>query len=95
MEQRASYRFLTDTTVKCRIPASPASGTLSDISPHGCRLSFDHGLLLVGSTILIELLPGFHSIGRVAWKKDNVAGISFETTLGQSLVDHIRQDKSN
>ena len=90
MEQRASFRFLADATVSCRVPASPTSATVSDISTKGCRLSFDRGAVLPGSTILIELLPGFHTIGHVAWKKDNTAGIKFDTTLDESFLDHIR-----
>ena len=90
MEQRATFRFLADATVNCRVPASPRSATVSDVSTRGCRLSFDHGAVLPGNTILIELLPGFHAIGKVVWKKDNTAGIEFDTTLDESFLDHVR-----
>jgi hypothetical protein len=90
MEQRAAYRFLTDTTVHCRVPASPAKGTISDISTHGCRLRIGRGVILPGSTILLELLPGFHAIGHVVWKNERDAGIRFDTPLHNTLIDNVR-----
>lgn len=92
MEQRSNYRFLTDTTVNCRVPASPECATISDVSQDGCRLRFNSGIALPGSTILLELLPGFHAIGHVMWqdKSANAVGIRFETSLDQTLVEHVR-----
>ena len=92
MEQRSNYRFLSDTTVNCRVPASPESATISDISQSGCRLRFSKGVAMPGSTILLELVPGFHAIGHVMWKdKSNEAvGVRFDTPLDETLLDHVR-----
>jgi len=90
MEQRDTIRFLADLTVNCRVPASPTSGTISDISTSGCRLGIRSGVAIPGGTILLELLPGFHAIGQVIWKTEAEVGIHFEQRLDQTLVDHIR-----
>ena len=92
MEHRSNYRFLADTTVNCRVPASPECATISDVSQDGCRLCFSGGVALPGSTILLELLPGFHAIGHVMWqdKSHNAVGIRFETPLDETLVEHVR-----
>ena len=75
MEQRDTIRFLADLTVNCRVPASPTSGTISDISTSGCRLGIRSGVAIPGGTILLELLPGFHAIGQVIWKTETEVGI--------------------
>ncbi len=90
MENRVSDRFLADMIVNCRVPASPKCATISDISTHGCRLKIGKGIVLPGGTILLELLPGFHAIGRVAWKTENEAGVEFDAKLDQTMVDHVR-----
>lgn len=94
MEQRAAYRFISDTTVNCRVPESPERVTISDISANGCRLNFDQGTVLPGSALLLELLPGFHAIGRVVWKNGEEAGFQFQTRLDETLVDHIRSGEA-
>ena len=90
MEQRDTDRFLAELTVNCRVPASPTSATISDISTSGCRIGIGSGVVIPGGTILLELLPGFHAIGHVVWKAETEAGINFDQQLDQTLVDHIR-----
>ena len=94
MEQRAAYRFMSDTAVNCRVPASPERVTISDISANGCCLHFDHGTVLPGSALLLELMPGFHAIGRVVWKNGEEAGFQFQSRLDETLVDHIRSGEA-
>ena len=93
MKDRATPRFLTEMTVNWRVPPSPTSATIGDISATGCRIGVGSGLVMPGGTILLELLPGFHAIGHVVWKTETEAGINFDTPLDQSLVDHISDSR--
>lgn len=90
MEQRRAFRYLADMDVGCRVPASPKSVTIKEISIEGCRISVGDGSIVPGGTILLELLPGFHAIGMVIWHRDNEAGIKFDKSLHPSLIDHVR-----
>jgi hypothetical protein len=90
MQQRAAYRFISDTTVNCRVPESPDRVTISNISTSGCRLLFEQGTLLPGTALLVEVLPGFHALGKVVWKNGEEAGFQFDRCLDETLVEHIR-----
>lgn len=90
MERRLAYRFLADKAVNCRVPATPAIAQLVDISTGGCRIQVQSSLVVPGGTILLELVEGFHAVGKVLWRNGKEAGISFSQTLHQSIIDHVR-----
>lgn len=93
MKDRETPRFSAEMTVNCRVPASPTSATIEDISTSGCRIEVGNGVVMPGGAILLELLPGFHAIGHVVWKTETEAGINFDCPLDQSLVDHIADSR--
>jgi hypothetical protein len=81
--------------VSCRVPAAPNSATILDISAEGCRIKIANGVLVTGSTILLELMQGFHAIGTVVWKKIDEAGIKFDEGIHPSLVEHVSNHWAN
>jgi len=89
MEVRSLERVEAHMVVSCRVPAAPNSATILDISAEGCRIKIANGVLVTGSTVLLELMQGFHAIGTVVWKKNDEAGVKFEEGIHPSLVDHV------
>ena len=64
---------------------------ISDISPHGCRLTPNTLVMRIGQRVFIrpEGLEGVS--GTVRWIEGQHAGIEFDTPLYEPVVDHLSQ----
>jgi hypothetical protein len=74
----------------CRTPTGwRDSAQISDISPHGCRLSTSTLVLRVDMRIVIRP-QGLEGVtGVVRWFDGLAAGMEFDTPLYEPVVDHL------
>ncbi len=81
MERRLEERTPTKVLLSCRIPASPRTVTMHDVSHHGCRLELPDSHIELGGTVLIDLPGAARFPGLVIWKHRKFAGIRFPRRL--------------
>ena len=82
MENRIKERKPVDTPVLCRVPATPSTARVKDVSHSGCRLAFmSGGPVTEGSTVNIDLGGPRPVAGQVMWSNRTEAGIRFDRSL--------------
>ena len=87
MERRDNPRIETALAATCRVPASPHSATVRDISPTGCRVTFQqHFNIPEGSTIHVDFGLGRVVSGRVVRSSVMQCGVRFERRLPTRLA---------
>jgi hypothetical protein len=86
MERRSTDRLTIDLRTTCRVPATPHSVTVVDVSHSGCRLRFGDTNVVPGTTIYLDLQPAASVSGQVAWVGGGNAGVRFHRRLGSELA---------
>lgn len=86
MERRLEERRQTDVRLSCRIPASPLTAIMHDLSHHGCQIEVRSTNIELGGTALIDLPGAPRFRGRVMWKNGRLAGIRFERRLAGAVA---------
>ncbi|TCJ40890.1 PilZ domain-containing protein [Parafrankia sp. BMG5.11] len=81
MERRASPRRTVNLSVVCRVPASPHSARILDVSQSGCRLALSQGHVLLGSTVHVTLTNALQISGTVTWSHGAEVGVRFHRRL--------------
>jgi hypothetical protein len=86
-ERRRCDRVPADVAIRCRVPASQHSGTLTDISRLGCRLIIhDFGVARIGATVHLDLAPDCTISGEVVWAGVGPAGVRFHRPLPDRMA---------
>jgi hypothetical protein len=77
---------------QCRITSGLRdTGEISDISTQGCCIKTDTVLFRVGSHVLIRP-DGMEALGgTVRWIAGDCAGLEFDRTIYDPIVDHLVQ----
>ena len=87
MDRRDNLRIETALSVTCRVPASPQSATVRDISATGCRVTFrQHFNIPEGSTIHVDFGLGRVVSGRAVRSTVMVCGVRFDRRLPTRLA---------
>lgn len=81
MERRTSGRIAIDADIKCRIPATPQSAIIRDLSVTGCRIETVASIRGVGGTIVLDLTETVNVVGTIVWARGREAGIHFNEPL--------------
>lgn len=92
MERRSKFRSLTNVVVRCRVPASPDQANIQDISIGGCKIATENFILELGATILLDLTETCQAVGRVVWTNGGTAGIKFESTVPQAMIQTFNKE---
>ena len=81
MERRISVRIDTSVDVACRMPATPQSATIRDLSLHGCRIETAKPFAVLGGSVVLNLGDWASVPGTVVWVDGNMAGVKFDRSL--------------
>lgn len=89
---RRSERRPVKMAATCRTQSGMRDNAqISDISPHGCRLTPNTLAVRIGLRIVIRP-QGLEGVcGIVRWIEGQQAGIEFEAPLYEPVVDHLSQ----
>jgi hypothetical protein len=86
-ERRAQMRVPADLQVGCRVPASPVSAMLSDLSSLGCRIRMQARVLVQpGSTIVVHLGDDDSAACQVVWIRRDEIGLRFYEVLSDGTI---------
>jgi hypothetical protein len=66
-----------------------ASGTMTDVSPHGCQIQIRSGYLSVGQFVSVRISGLEPWVGIVRWGDFKNYGIEFSTPLYGPIVEHL------
>jgi hypothetical protein len=80
-ERRRSVRLTADLGTVCRVPATPQSAKVLDVSMTGCRIRLAGDALPLGSTVNIDMRARRPVRGQVVWTAGQSAGIRFDRSL--------------
>lgn len=92
-DRRKSERAEIATRASCRVPATPISATIGDISMTGCQVQIDHSehMLQKGATVLIALTDDFTAAGQVVWRKGSACGVKFNQPIDRRMLNDFCQ----
>jgi hypothetical protein len=86
------HGICTDAAVR-NVFGVRASGTMTDVSPHGCQIQIRSGYLREGQFVSIRINGLEPWVGVVRWGDFKNYGIEFSTPLYGPIVEHLA--KSN
>lgn len=92
MERRISERMPTHIPLTCRVPATPQSAVVHDISREGCRLEFLDFVIDRGATLSLELADGTRLRGEAVWAHYRTAGVRFSGAMRASTAVFVGLD---
>jgi len=92
MDQRKSYRTKINRTVVGRIPATPITVTVLDLSTGGCAIEVGSIAIPPGTTILLELTKTVEAAGRAVWADAQRIGIEFYDRLSADELLSVLRD---
>ncbi len=85
-DRRRSPRLGTTVHLLCRIPATPCSAVVRDVSQSGCRLEIKGSQPVLGGTAMLEV-PGARAIAcQVVWVALPMVGLQFERPLARQTA---------
>ena len=86
MERRSRDRIDTDLPATCRVPATPHSARVLDISRGGCRVNLKNAYAEPGVSISLDLGQGVQARGTIVWVRGDEAGVRFNPGLGMAAA---------
>ena len=96
MDQRKSYRTKINRTVAGRIPATPITVTVLDLSTGGCAIEIGAIAIPPGTTILLELSKKVEAGGRAVWSDAQRIGVEFYDRLtADELLSVLREGRDD
>jgi hypothetical protein len=96
MDQRKSYRTKINRTVAGRIPATPITVTVLDLSTGGCAIEIGAIAIPPGTTILLELSKKVEAGGRAVWSDAQRIGVEFYDRLtADELLSVLRESRDD
>ena len=75
--------------VKGRVESRAIYVDLIDISEGGCKVRATSGFANVGDRITMKVAGVNAPLGKVVWVDDRYAGIAFEGSMHEAVLDHL------
>lgn len=89
MDERASSRVATETTVECSAAEERFLARLWNLSTDGCMVQFVGRGLAEANELEIKFDVGITAAGCVAWRRGSYAGVRFSRQIHQAAVRHL------
>lgn len=88
---RASDRRPLSLMVKGRVQSRAIYVDLIDISTGGCKIRASRGFANVGDRLTMKVAGINTPLGKIVWVQDRYAGVAFDGTLHEAVLDHLCQ----
>ena len=85
-DRRKTERIPVNIGVSCRVPASPVSARILDLSHFGCQLETPSRRVPAGSTVNISFDSEHLVSGQVQWSAGDRVGVWFARPLGKKIA---------
>lgn len=89
MRYRRYERIVIEKEVECEIEGVRDYVFLYNLSVGGCMIEVDSPTAHIGSTVSIDLAGIAEVEGRIVWRKERNAGVEFNGTIPDSIVQYL------
>lgn len=86
MDERGRERLVIDRSVSCRGFSGDEHILVYNLSTSGCMVSRSQSSLVLGETLLINLIGGVEIAGQIVWERETYAGVQFTSELPERIV---------
>jgi hypothetical protein len=86
---RSSERRELSVMIKSRVRARVVYVDLIDLSEGGCKIRGRAGFANVGDRVTMKVGGVNAPFGSIAWVDGRMAGVAFEGTMHQAVIDHL------
>lgn len=90
--RKSATRFTISLLVEGRVPATPISARLLNISVAGCMIeTMNYPLVAKAATIFLTITPSTVLSGQIAWNKGDMFGVIFHFPITPEVLADIRR----